>query len=51
MDGWLFVEIPHITKRCRACGADVPVGLKFCTICGQQLSVTRLSPPPPRTYA
>jgi hypothetical protein len=43
MDGWLFVEIPRTTKRCRACGADVPVGLKFCNICGQQLSAARWS--------
>ena len=25
-------------RRCRGCGSHVPLGLKFCTTCGQPLS-------------
>ena len=28
-------------RRCRGCGSDVPLGLKFCTHCGQPLSARR----------
>jgi hypothetical protein len=25
-------------RRCRGCGSNVPLGLKYCTHCGQPLS-------------
>jgi predicted amidophosphoribosyltransferase len=30
--------VPGANRHCRSCGAGVPLGVKFCTHCGQPLS-------------
>jgi predicted amidophosphoribosyltransferase len=30
--------VPGANRYCRSCGAGVPLGVKFCTHCGQPLS-------------
>jgi ribosomal protein L37E len=32
------LTLKRTTRRCRTCGANVPIGTKFCTTCGNPLS-------------